>query len=117
MNIVQVETLLAKRPFAASEEWATVQREITDAIAKVVWPVGSDKFTIYPQSGKKRGEGNGVGEARVAPASAGDDQRATRRGAAPVKPCKRSFVYHGKARFLRHFRSVQSTDGLARCWA
>jgi hypothetical protein len=24
------------------------------------WPVGSGSFTIYPQSGKKRGEGNGV---------------------------------------------------------
>jgi hypothetical protein len=29
-------------------------------MAMVVWPVGSDKFTIYPQSGKKSGEGNGV---------------------------------------------------------
>lgn len=26
-----------------------------------MWPPGSNKFTIYPQSGKKRGEGNGVG--------------------------------------------------------
>jgi len=29
-------------------------------VKKCVWPPGSDKFTIYPQSGKKRGEGNGV---------------------------------------------------------
>jgi hypothetical protein len=26
----------------------------------VSWPPGSDKFTIYPESGKKRGKGNGV---------------------------------------------------------
>ena len=30
------------------------------AIAAVVWPPGADTFTIHAQSGKKRGEGNGV---------------------------------------------------------
>lgn len=30
------------------------------AIQAVVWPTGATEFTIYPQSGKKRGEGNGV---------------------------------------------------------
>jgi hypothetical protein len=29
-----------------------------------VWPPGSAKFTIYPESGKRRGEGNGVGPIR-----------------------------------------------------
>ncbi len=29
------------------------------------WPPGSGKFTIYPQSGKKRGEGNGVGPIKL----------------------------------------------------
>ncbi len=33
---------------------------IHDAVYAVVWPPGTDRFTIYPQSGKKRGEGNGV---------------------------------------------------------
>lgn len=30
------------------------------AVRKVSWPPGSSTFTIYPESGKKRGEGNGV---------------------------------------------------------
>ena len=30
------------------------------AIKAVEWPPGSGKFIIYPQSGKRRGEGNGV---------------------------------------------------------
>lgn len=31
-----------------------------DDIRQIDWPPGSGMFTIYPQSGKKRGEGNGV---------------------------------------------------------
>lgn len=60
MKIVHIETLLSAGPFAASDDWTRIQQEVRDAMSKVVWPVGSDKFTIYPQSGKKRGEGNGV---------------------------------------------------------
>ena len=36
-------------------------REVAAAIAAVRWPPGATTFTIYPQSGRKRGEGNGVG--------------------------------------------------------
>jgi hypothetical protein len=35
-------------------------QEITESISKVTWPPSSDSFKIHPQSGKKRGEGNGV---------------------------------------------------------
>jgi hypothetical protein len=41
-------------------EWEQSLREVERAIGKVVWPEGSSDFTIYPQSGKKSGEGNGV---------------------------------------------------------
>lgn len=34
--------------------------EIRSAISNLHWPPGSGKFTIYPESGKKRGEGSGV---------------------------------------------------------
>ncbi|HYV34974.1 MAG TPA: hypothetical protein VE988_04665 [Gemmataceae bacterium] len=57
---MHVETLLAKGKFAASKEWAEIWRALHKAIKKVDWPPGSGKFTIHPQSGKKRGEGNGV---------------------------------------------------------
>jgi hypothetical protein len=29
-------------------------------VKRCAWPPGSDRFTIYPERGKKRGEGNGV---------------------------------------------------------
>ena len=31
-----------------------------------MWPSGSDKFIIYPESGKKSGKGNGVGPIKMA---------------------------------------------------
>ena len=37
-----------------------MRRQIHRAVRSCEWPVGSGSFTIYPQSGKKRGEGNGV---------------------------------------------------------
>ena len=60
MKILRVETLLESGTFAASKEWHEARKHLHLAIQGVVWPIGSDKFTIYPQSGKKRGEGNGV---------------------------------------------------------
>src|SRR5438552_18182390 len=60
MQIRHVETLLSKGAFPRSPEGATIQQQVKDAVAKVDWPDGSGKFTIYPQSGKKSGEGNGV---------------------------------------------------------
>jgi hypothetical protein len=60
MKIVAVETLQACGPFAGSEEWRKIRNQLHAAIKRVEWPVGSGSFTIYPQSGKKRGEGNGV---------------------------------------------------------
>ncbi len=60
MKIVHVETLLSCGSYAASGHWARTRRSIHKAVKRCAWPPGSDKFTIYPQSGKKRGEGNGV---------------------------------------------------------
>ena len=60
MKILRVETLLHRGVIVDSPEWRTARTELHAAIRKVVWPTGSDRFTIYPQSGKKRGEGNGV---------------------------------------------------------
>lgn len=60
MKILRVETLIACGQFADSAGWRKVREDLHLGIRGVVWPTGSDKFTIYPQSGKKRGEGNGV---------------------------------------------------------
>ncbi len=36
------------------------KNQVENAIQQVDWPVGTGTFSIHPQSGKKRGEGNGV---------------------------------------------------------
>ncbi len=60
MKIVKVFTLKSRGPYAASEHWKTTREQIHDAIRGCEWPVGSGSFTIYPESGKERGKGNGV---------------------------------------------------------
>lgn len=60
MKIVHVETLISTGAFPQSPEWKRRRRMIHAAVKAVDWPPCSGKFTIYPESGKKRGEGNGV---------------------------------------------------------
>jgi hypothetical protein len=60
VKIVHVETILSCGSYAASKHWAETRDEIHKAVRRCAWPPGKKKFTIYPQSGKKRGEGNGV---------------------------------------------------------
>lgn len=60
MKIVHVETIFSCGSFPSSREWKKIRADIHRAVKKCVWPPGAKKFTIHPQSGKKRGEGNGV---------------------------------------------------------
>jgi len=60
MKIVSVETLQEKGPYSRSADWIKCRAELHDAIRAVDWPVGSGRFTIRAESGKKRGEGSGV---------------------------------------------------------
>jgi hypothetical protein len=60
MKIIRVETLLAVGEYAQSEEWRRTRTTLHQAIRDVDWPAGSGMFTIYPERGKKRSEGNGV---------------------------------------------------------
>jgi len=61
VKIVHVETLLSCGSYSDSLHWLRTRKAIHEAVRKCVWPPGSKKFTIYPESGKRRGEGNGVG--------------------------------------------------------
>jgi hypothetical protein len=61
VRIVHIETVLSCGSYSKSKHWFKTRRSIHRAVKKCVWPPGSDKFTIYPQSGKRRDEGNGVG--------------------------------------------------------
>lgn len=60
MKIVREETLISRGAFASSAEWRRTRRKLLNAIRAVEWPRGSGAFTIYPESGKKRRQGNGV---------------------------------------------------------
>lgn len=60
MKILHIETLISVGAFSKSHNWRIIRKAIHNAIRAVSWPPGSQKFTIYPESGKKRGMGNGV---------------------------------------------------------
>ncbi|MEK7403561.1 MAG: hypothetical protein AAB225_00495 [Acidobacteriota bacterium] len=60
MKIVAVHTLISVGSYAKSRHWRQARDEIRTAVRSCEWPPGSGSFTIYPESGKKRGEGNGV---------------------------------------------------------
>jgi len=61
LKLVATETLIDVGSDPAwTREKTRILSQIKQAIAVVHWPEGAKSFTIYPESGKKRGEGNGV---------------------------------------------------------
>lgn len=60
MRVVETIALIERGPFAKSAEWRVISDEVSAAVSQAEWPVGAGTFTIYPESGKKSGEGNGV---------------------------------------------------------
>ena len=60
MKIVEKHYLIQHAEVIASPVWLAASRNVEDAILATDWPHGTGKFTIYPESGKKRGMGNGV---------------------------------------------------------
>jgi hypothetical protein len=60
MKLVHIEYLIEKGNFRSSSEWRSILDDISDAIAKVVWPPGNNSFVLNPSRGRGRGEGNGV---------------------------------------------------------
>ena len=65
MKIVHVETVVSCGPYAKSTHWRHTRKSLHASVRKCVWPPGSKIFTIHPQSGKKRGDGNGVGPIKL----------------------------------------------------
>lgn len=60
MKIVRLETLIDAGPFAKSDFWISKRQFILEKIQEMDHPSGCGKFILYPESGKKKGEGNGV---------------------------------------------------------
>ena len=65
MKIVREEKLIGCGNYAGSKEWSRTRKRLHRAICNVEWPKGTGLFTIYPESGKKRGQGNGVKTIKV----------------------------------------------------
>lgn len=57
---MRVERLIDVGGFSSTDEWEHIFREILTAVQSIEWPAGSGEFVLHAQSGKKRGEGNGV---------------------------------------------------------
>lgn len=60
MKIMERERLIDVGNFSSTDIWKRIESDIISAIATIEWPPHSGSFTIYPQSGKSRGKGNGV---------------------------------------------------------
>lgn len=60
MRIVEELDVLDAGKIKNAHDVVVALDEVRAGIDAVVWPSGSDRFTIYPESGKKHGQGNGV---------------------------------------------------------
>src|SRR5439155_21030843 len=60
VRLIKWETIVDKPNAAFGKVRARLFKDIKMAIGTVVWPPGAATFTIHAQSGKKRGQGNGV---------------------------------------------------------
>lgn len=60
MKLLETHDLLNPSLFSTSPSLGDAWSDVEAAIAATDWPHGSGSFTIYPESGKKSGMGNGV---------------------------------------------------------
>lgn len=60
MLLTGYDDLINAGGFEQTAEWQRAWSDVCGAIAATDWPHGSGQFLIYPESGKKRGLGNGV---------------------------------------------------------
>ena len=60
MKLVHKEILIDDVPTPAAKAVGQARAAIRAAVASIQWPPNSGAFTIHAESGKKRGQGNGV---------------------------------------------------------
>lgn len=60
VRLIKWETIVDQPDATFAKVRDRLFADLTLAIETVVWPEGTSTFTIHAQSGKKRGEGNGV---------------------------------------------------------
>jgi hypothetical protein len=60
VKLLEYHDILNEHLFSTSASLQQAWIDVEEAIALTDWPHGSGSFTIYPESGKKSGQGNGV---------------------------------------------------------
>jgi len=60
VKLAHIEYLIKKGAFASSKAWTGILSDLKEAISSVVWPPNNSSFILNPQTGRGRGEGNGV---------------------------------------------------------
>lgn len=60
MKVVKVEKLINSGSFADADTWKKIEKFILKEIKAMDHPIGTGAFLLFPESGKKRGKGNGV---------------------------------------------------------
>ena len=60
MKLLEYHDILNAGLFVTSGALQQAWDDVQQAVALTDWPHGSGSFTIYPESGKKSGQGNGV---------------------------------------------------------
>lgn len=60
MKLLEYHDILNPGMFTRSQALRQAWDDVQRAVALTDWPHGSGTFTIYPESGKKSGQGNGV---------------------------------------------------------
>lgn len=60
MQLVAFHDIVKAGDFERTPEWQRAWVDVQAAVGATDWPHGTGQFLIYPESGKKRGEGNGV---------------------------------------------------------
>ncbi len=60
MRIVAWDAVVDEGDYSQTSAFARARADVEAAIAEVVWPVGASDFAIYPEPGRRTGQGNGV---------------------------------------------------------
>lgn len=60
MKIIAITPLLEAGGFTATPVWRRISTDVEQAIHAIRWPPEASNFTIFPESGRKHGKGNGV---------------------------------------------------------
>jgi hypothetical protein len=55
LNLTEIQHLVDAGPFTETDAWSTVEADLREAIAGVVWPPDNDRFVINPVI-----DGNGI---------------------------------------------------------